>query len=84
MTTSFESPESSTIHGADYDDQTSILVVHFKSASGARVSSYQYDGVSVEAWEALRCSESKGRHFAKEIKQKFQAKALVKNGVVQA
>lgn len=63
--------QSSTIRSIQYEAETSVLIVAFKSGF-----SYQYDGVSKEAWDKFTSAESKGSHFAKEIKNRYTGRKL--------
>ena len=61
---------STSIHGIGYDGPTTTMVVHF---AGGRI--YEYPNVPEEAHAVLMASESKGKHFATHIRNKFTGSA---------
>lgn len=63
--------QSATIRSIAYEAEKSELVVTFKSGYA-----YQFDGVSKEAWDKFTLAESKGSHFAREIKTRYTGKKL--------
>jgi hypothetical protein len=63
---SFESPESSTIASACYDNATAVLSVQFKRAKG-KLDRYDYT-VPPELWAEFVAAESKGQFFAARIR----------------
>jgi hypothetical protein len=63
---SFLSPESSNIAGATYDDNAGTLVVTFNNGG-----EYEYLGVSPIVWTSFKRAPSKGRYFARNIKNQF-------------
>lgn len=58
--------KSSNISGLGYDDKTKTLEVHF--ASGGR---YRYSGVPEHVFTKFLQADSKGAHFATEIRSRF-------------
>lgn len=59
---SFESPESGTIVGADYDASTETLTVVFRRAHGW--DTYRYPSVPQNLWNEFLGAPSKGACFA--------------------
>jgi hypothetical protein len=57
---------SSNLKAVGYDALTNTLAVQFSSGA-----TYHYSGVDSDAHDALMKSESKGSHFFKNIKGKF-------------
>ena len=70
---------SSTIGSLEYDRDTAILSVKFKSGA-----EYYYEEVPAETATALFESESKGKYFAAHIKNKFDTKKVHGSDVVAA
>ncbi len=66
---------SSTIAAIRYDEATSEMQIDFKHNED-QVTTYRYEGVSKEAWDKFTLAESKGRHFAAEIKLRYQGTKL--------
>ncbi|MDP3881101.1 MAG: KTSC domain-containing protein [bacterium] len=58
--------QSSDIRSVGYDDETSILEVEFKSGNV-----YQYVNVPEHVYDELMKSESKGRYFNSEIRDRY-------------
>lgn len=69
---SFEARESATVGWARYDPATETMEVDFKDKTGAKASTYSYAGVSLAEWERFERAESKGKHFAFEIRPKYK------------
>lgn len=65
----YENVESSTIKEIAYENNE--LYVKFTSGS-----TYRYKGVSKELFESLKNSESKGKFFGANIKNKFEYERL--------
>lgn len=63
--------QSTTIRSIQYEAEASVLIVTFKSGYA-----YQYEGVSKEAWDKFTMAESKGRHFASDIKPRYTGRKL--------
>lgn len=61
---SFESPESSTIGGANYDPDTQQLTVEFRHRS----QKYKYEGVKPDVWAEFVSSTSKGNFFSHRVR----------------
>lgn len=68
----FEAKESSNVGWARYDPATEILEIDFKAKDGTRQSTYTYAGFPASEWEAFQRSESKGRHFAYQIRPRYK------------
>ena len=64
--------ESSNLHSARYDADARVLEISFKSANGAKTSTYRYEDVGPLLWEDLCAAESKGKFFAANIKVRFK------------
>lgn len=67
----FESPDSSTVHSAEYDLDTRNLSVMLKRARGAFVR-YDYPGVPPELWAEFVAAESKGSFFNARIRSAYE------------
>lgn len=78
VSSSFESPESSTILSAQYDKKTSTLTVVFRH--GKR---YSYPNVPLETWVEFLAAESKGTFFSRAIRPVHEG-TLVKLAPVKA
>lgn len=65
----YENVESSTIKEIAHENDE--LYVKFTSGS-----TYRYKGVSKELFESLKSSESKGKFFGANIKNKFEYERL--------
>jgi hypothetical protein len=72
---SFESPESSTIAGASYQDGT--LSVMFKRGAGAR-ERYDYSGIPAELWAEFVMADSKGQFFGARIRPLYRGTKIVR------
>ncbi len=66
---------SSTIAAIRFDESLSEMQIDFKH-NGDQVTTYRYEGVSLEAWDKFSVAESYGRHFAKEIKARYKGVKL--------
>lgn len=62
---------SSNIKAVNYDKETKTMEVSF--SNGSR---YKYEEVPAEKYEAFIKAESKGKHFATEIRNKFRSTKL--------
>lgn len=72
----FDSPESSTILGARYDEAEKALTVRFKRGKSERTAStYLYQGVTLDLWAEFCKAESKGHFFATRIRPNFKGEA---------
>lgn len=72
----FDSPESSTILGARYDEENKALTIRFKRSKNERTSSiYLYQGVTLDLWVEFCRAESKGHFFATQIRPNFKGEA---------
>ena len=58
-----ETPNSSNVAKAEYDDQARTLTVHYKSGG-----TYEYQGVPPEKWNGLRGAASAGGFIHDHIK----------------
>ncbi|HDS1201893.1 TPA: KTSC domain-containing protein [Shewanella algae] len=63
----FESPESSTIVRVGYDDESSILIVEFKTTG-----TYNYFDVPHHIFERMRNAPSRGSFLAQEVKNTYR------------
>ncbi|MCE9686662.1 KTSC domain-containing protein [Shewanella sp. AS16] len=63
----FESPESSTIVRVGYDDESSILIVEFKTTG-----IYNYFDVPQHIFESMRGSPSRGSFLAQNVKNMYR------------
>lgn len=68
---SFESPDSSTVHSAEYDSANRSLSVMLKRARGAFVR-YDYPGVPPELWAEFVAASSKGSFFNARIRSAYE------------
>lgn len=68
---SFDSPESSTIAGADYDPETQRLIIRFKSGK-----SYQFEHMTQAQWDMFDAAVSKGAFFNQQIRPLFSGTQL--------
>lgn len=91
-TDSFQSLESSNIHGAQFYDIDQVegrtaayIIIHFKGdTTGPVKSSYTYtDPLVVEVppidktlWDSFKASESKGKFFAANIRNKYKSQLI--------
>jgi hypothetical protein len=64
--------ESKNLRWARYDSETRALIVDFKNKAGEKQSTYRYDGVPPEIWDALKTSISHGSFFAAMIRNAMQ------------
>jgi len=62
----YEVTDSSTINSLEYDFEKAKLVIEFKAGS-----KYIYSAVPEDVARELFLAESKGKHFAAHIKDKF-------------
>lgn len=68
----FDSPESSTILAASYDEATATLTVHFKRGKSDKTAGvYRYDHFPRELWQRFVEAESKGSYFVQHIRPVF-------------
>lgn len=67
MILSFDSPESSTIVRVNYDDESQIMIVEFKSSG-----QYHYFDVPLHVFEAMQNSSSRGQFLSQEIKNRYR------------
>lgn len=70
---SFESPESSTIQCASYDQDTESLTVVFRHGGG---TTYTYPQVPHIIWREFLEAESKGHYFQSSIRPIFVGKRV--------
>jgi hypothetical protein len=63
--------ESSNLHWARWNNETEVLEIDFKK-DGKKVSTYGYRGFTGADWDRFNASESKGRHFAYEIRPLYE------------
>lgn len=73
----FESPESSTIHSAEYDPQTMLMSVLFKRPK-AVLDRYDYDAFPAELWEKFTQAPSKGAFFSAYIRPFYTGRHIVR------
>jgi hypothetical protein len=59
-------PSSSAINEAYYDPETKTLYITFVSGS-----SYQYENVSRQRWNAFKNASSTGRYFVNRIRENY-------------
>lgn len=74
---SFESPESSSIAGASYEEGSQTLSVTFKRARDAR-ERYDYPSVPAELWAEFVMATSKGEFFAARIRPLYKGTKIVR------
>lgn len=67
--------KSSSIHRIGYDSKENRLHVEFKNDGGT----YEYHGVSPEAYQALLNAASVGAHFHKHIRNKHRTVRISKS-----
>lgn len=73
----FDSPESSIIEGARYDEGQRVLTVFFKRSNPkSKEQAYRYGGVTPQEWAAFAQSFSKGKHFSEHIRTQFKGTAV--------
>lgn len=70
----FDSPESSTIAGASYDNAAQELAVRFKQDGEHPPRVYTYAGVDVITWAQFLAAKSKGKFFSASIRTTFEGK----------
>jgi hypothetical protein len=66
-----ETPDSSNLSQMEFNHETKILVVQFKTGSR-----YSYSEVDPGIWELMKKAESKGRFYVSNIKNKYQSTKL--------
>ena len=66
--------ESSQIHSVGHDADSNTLAITFKGKNGN--STYHYDGVTTEQFQALLDAESHGVHLGKFIKPNHTARKI--------
>jgi len=64
-------PKTSHIDGFGYNSISKVLTV--KYASG---SSYNFSGVPLSIWSALKAADSKGKYMNANIKGKFEGRKV--------
>lgn len=64
---------SSTIRWARYNPETRVLEIDFKGKDGNVASTYAYQAFGPMDWEDFLAAESKGKHFAFNIKLRKDA-----------
>lgn len=62
---SFDSPESSWIEGAEYDQETKVLIIETEKQE------YTFVDVPIEVWEGFKNAPSKGSYYHKNIRDKY-------------
>lgn len=65
-TDSIQTPGSSNIASADYDDETQLLAVTFKAGG-----TWEYENVSPETWDGFKGASSKGEFLHRQIKGRY-------------
>ena len=63
--------KSSAIQGEGYSEEHQVLALQFAGGS-----MHHYKGVTPEDYAAFQAAESKGRHFAAHIKDKFDSEPV--------
>jgi len=71
MKITMKSVDSSNIQSIGYDKEIKTLVVMFKTGNA-----YSYSGVSEEDFQKFDTAQSKGQHFAREIRGKYSAEKV--------
>lgn len=66
MKDTFQSPESSFIQGAIYDDETLRMLIYIGD------DTFECQGVPVQVWQEFKQSPSKGQYFNRNIKGLYQ------------
>lgn len=71
----FESPESSSIARATYDESAKMLLVGIKKGPNL-TQEYVYSGVEPHQWAEFVTAKSKGQYFNTRIRPLFAGKPL--------
>lgn len=72
---SFESPESSIVASANYDEGTRLLMVALRKGPNV-TKEYTYDGFPLMEWAEFVTAPSKGQYFSERIRPRYKGRPL--------